>query len=120
MPMRLDQGASGTVLVHECSLQGYPGHEELWLEYSYVNTTGQTLSSARVYFELGAPGSDEAIRRDEKLLLPFGFRLGPESCYTTYLRVPTRGLHEVPGWAWKLTATAVPAPPDAPAPVQAP
>jgi len=112
MPMQLDQGPNGTILVHECSLQGFPGHEELWLEYSYVNTTGKTLSRARVDFALTAPGTDDERRRNEVLILPFGFRLGPESCYTTYLRVPTEGLHTIPGWRWTLSAEAVPAPAD--------
>jgi hypothetical protein len=107
MPKRLEFPGEGTLLLHECTLEGYPGHEELWLRYTYVNTTGRVLDAARITLTISDPETHAEWSEDTKLILPLGFRLGPDSSYTTYVHVPTSGMNLHPHWQWKIRAQAV-------------
>jgi hypothetical protein len=107
MPKKLEFPGQGTLLLHECTLEGYPGHVELWLRYTYVNTTGHTIDAARITLTLSDPARGEQWTDETELALPMLFRLGPESSYTTYTHVPTRGMHLDPGWKWEIRAEAV-------------
>ena len=107
VPRRIDFPGQGTVLLHECSLQGYPGHVELWLRYTYVNTTGHTIDAANVTITMRDPRTHEEWSDSEHLALPITFRMTPDSSYTTYVHLSTRGIHLDPGWQWEIRAEAV-------------
>jgi hypothetical protein len=107
MPRKLEFAGQGTLLLHECTLEGYPGHEELWLRYTYVNTTGHTIDAARVTITLTNPETRAEWSDTTELTLPISFRLTPESSYTTYAHVPTHGVQSNPKWEWKIRAEAV-------------
>lgn len=107
MPKELDFPGEGMLLLHECTLEGYPGHEELWLRYTYVNTTGHVIDAARITLTLSDPATDTQWTEETNLELPLRFRLGPGSSYTTYMHVPTQGMHLSPQWQWKIRAEAL-------------
>jgi hypothetical protein len=107
VPRRIDVPGQGTLLVHESSLEGYPGHVELWLRYSYVNTTGHTIDAANVTITMRDPTTREEWSASEHLALPITFRMTPDSSYTTYAHLPTRGIHLHPGWQWEICAEAI-------------
>jgi hypothetical protein len=91
-PRRLDFAGDGTVLVHESVLQGYPGREEFWLTYTWINTTGQAVEAVVIELVLRDPTSGIEQREEMELELPFSVRLGPDSTYTTFLHAPARGI----------------------------
>ena len=107
MPRRIDFQGQGTVLVHECSLEGYPGREELWLRYTYVNTLDHTIDAARITITLIDPETHAEWSETTHLALPISFRLTPGSSYTNYAHLPTHGIHLKPKWQWKIQAEAV-------------
>jgi hypothetical protein len=106
-PRRIDFPGQGTVLVHESSLEGYPGREELWLRYSYVNTLDHTIDAARITITLSDPETRSEWTETTHLALPISFRLTPDSSYTTYAHIPTRGIHLHPSWSWSIRAEAI-------------
>lgn len=107
VPAQLDFPGDGTILIHECEFQGYPGREEFRLLYTYVNTTGHVIDEARITLTLPGPDPDTQESREVRLKLPLGFRFNPDSSYTTHLQVPTHGSHLRPSWEWKIRPKAV-------------
>jgi len=109
MPVKLDLADRGTVLLSECSLEGRPGTEHLWVRFTWVNTTGHGLESVAVTLTLldEATGTEWSEKIDLKL--PFGLGLGAESSYTTSFRTPLRGLYLKEDWSWSLEVTTEPA-----------
>jgi hypothetical protein len=104
MPHQLDLGEDGTILIHDCELQGTPGRESLLVRYTWVNTTGHAVDEARVTLTLRGPSGADERSSAAKLNLPLRFRFSPDSSYTAFLEVPTDGLHLQPGWQWEMTA----------------
>jgi len=106
VPKELDLHRDGTILIHECALAGYPERGELRLQFTYVNTTGHTIDTARVTITLRDPESDTEWSQTMDLELPLGFRMTPQSSYTTHVEIPTREIEKHPGWTWRMRAEA--------------
>jgi hypothetical protein len=114
MPRQLDFGSQGTILLHEAALDGPPARAELWLRYTWVNTTDHLINEVLVTITIHDPtagGEDHGM--DMPLRLPLKFRFSPDSSYTTSIQVPTEGLHLHPGWSWDIRPKAVGAGPGA-------
>lgn len=107
MPRQLDLGEDGTILIHDCELQGTPGRESLLVRYTWVNTTGHAVDEARIALTLRDPKGGSERSSTANLNLPLRFRFSPDSSYTAFLEVPTDGLHLQPGWQWEMTADTV-------------
>ena len=103
-PIELDFPGEGTLQIHECALQGYDEHVELFLNYSYVNTTGAPIDGVRVTIELVDPRTNAVRSEETRLNFPPLIPFLPEGSFTTVAHVPTRGLHLVPGWSWRMRA----------------
>lgn len=109
MPVQVDLGDRGTLLLVEASLEGRPGTEHLWVRFTFVNTTPLPIDSARVTLSLRDRSTDETWSETMDVALPFGFRFGPDSSYTNSFRMPLRGLYQRDDWDWSIDLEAVPA-----------
>jgi len=104
-PQRLEFPGQGTVLVHECSLRGLPGHEEFWLKYTYLNSTGHGIESAHVVIKVqDVAGSERTESSDARL--PLGLRLGADSSYTTFVQIDLAGLVKIGELVWTIEVEA--------------
>jgi len=107
MPLRLDLGDRGTLLIGEASLEGRPGTEHLWVRFTFVNTTPALLESARVVLTLSDRTTDEEWSETMDLGLPFGFRFSTDSSYTSSFRMPLDGLYLAEDWDWSIDVASV-------------
>jgi hypothetical protein len=111
VPRQLDFGKDGTILLHECALDGPLEREQLWMRYTWVNTTSHDIDKAVVTIRVLDPDGAEVEHVDMPLSLPLKFRFSPDSSYTTSVGVPTDGVHLRAGWSWDIrphaTASAI-------------
>jgi len=108
MPMTLELGEAGTVLLHELYLIGRPEKAFLRADFTYLNSTGVPLGSAKVSLVIRDPRSGVEVAEARELDLPVGFALQPGSCYSSWIEAPTHGLHARAGWEWRIDVVAVP------------
>lgn len=108
MPVKLDLGERGTLLIQDAGLEGRPGTEHLWVRFSYVNTTGAPLDSASVTLTLYDRESETEWSETMDLKLSFGLNFGVDSSYTDSFRTPTRGIYRRSDWDWSLDVVVVP------------
>lgn len=107
VPQRLEFPGHGMILLDECSLEGRPGKEYLRLHFTWVNTARRRVDTARVTLTLVDPETETAWSEVLDLKLPYGLGLNPNSSYTTWFEMPTRGLHLRGGWEWELSVEAL-------------
>lgn len=104
-PKQIEFPGQGTVIVHECALRGLPGHEEFWIKYTYLNSTGRGIESAHIRIQVrdvtGAERTDSSDAR-----LPLGLRLGPDSSYTTFTQIGLEGLVKIGELEWSIEVQA--------------
>jgi len=102
MPVRREVAGVGTLVVHEAALGGRLGQETLHLLFTWVNSTGRTTNGALVRVMLrDAPGRLEREQRVElRSLLGAGF--SADSTYTSFVDMPTEGVHLQAGWDWRI------------------
>ncbi len=106
-PFTLEFPRAGTIQIGECALQGYDEHVELYLDYTYVNTTGKPIDGVRISIELIDPRTGAVRSEETRLNFPPLIPFVPESSFTTAAHVPTRGLHLVDGWQWRIRAERI-------------
>lgn len=97
----------GAILVHECELRGWPGREQFWLKFTWMNTTGRTVDAARISIELRDRASGVELSEEMELSLPLLYRMGPDSSYTTNVLIPLRGMASPPELEWTIRPRAV-------------
>jgi hypothetical protein len=107
VPRRIELPGQGTIVLFECTLEGYPGREELWVRYMYVNTTGHSIDAARITIRASDPETRAEWTDSTELVNPMLFRLGPDSTFTTYAHLPLRGMQLHPKWEWSISAQGV-------------
>jgi hypothetical protein len=107
VPRRWDFPGEGTIIVDECSLEGFPEHEQLLLRFTYVNTTDHALDEARITLTLHDPDSGSRSSDELVLRLPLALGFSRDSSYTMSVHEPTHGIHLHPNWEWTITARAV-------------
>ena len=107
VPRQQDFEGDGTILVHECELRGWPGHEQFWLKYTWVNTTGRAVDEAHITITLLERESGAEQSEEMELSLPLLYRFGPDSSYTTNILVPLRGMPSPPDLDWSIRPRAV-------------
>jgi hypothetical protein len=106
MPRRLELHGHGTLIVHECVLQGYPEREELWVKYTWVNSTGHEVGPVHVTIAARDPASQNS-RSEEVVLDPIlRAQFGPDCTYTTFLRLPLAGMQIGTDLEWTIDARA--------------
>lgn len=108
MPVKVDLGEKGTLLIRDAGLEGRPGTEHLYVRFSYVNTTGRRLESATCTLTLYDRKTETEWSEAMDLKLPFGFEFGQDSSFTGSFRTPTRGIYRQDEWDWSLDITVVP------------
>lgn len=102
MPLKLDYGTSGTLLLHECSIAGLPGSEKLRLKFTFLNVTGLTIPSTKVVLTLIDKENDLEWSEIMELELPFGLAMGHNSSYSSFFEMPMNGLHRRSDWDWRV------------------
>jgi len=102
MPARLDFGAHGTLLLHECGISGLPGSEKLRVKFTFLNVTGLTIPKAQVTLTLIDEASELEWSEVMKLSLPFGLKMGHNSSYSSLFEMPLNGLHRGRRWDWRI------------------
>jgi len=107
MPVRREVPGIGTLVVHEANLGGRLGQETLRVLFTWVNSTGGTTNGARVRIFLRDPrsGVEREQRVELRSLLGVGFH--PDSTYTSFVDLPTDGVHLRPGWDWGIELEAL-------------
>lgn len=107
MPVRREVAGVGTLVVHEAALGGRLGQETLHLLFTWVNSTGRTTNGAlvRVVIRDGAGRVEREQRVALRSLLGAGFP--PDSTYTSFVDMPTEGVHLQPGWDWRIEVVAL-------------
>jgi len=108
MPVKVDLGERGTLLIQDAGLEGRPGTEHLWVRFSYVNTTGAPLDSASVTLTLYDRETGTEWSETMDLKLSFGLSFGVDSSYTDSFRTPVRGIYRRRDWDWSLDVEVVP------------
>jgi hypothetical protein len=108
MPLRREVQGIGTLVVHEAELAGRLGQEMLYVQFTWVNSTGRSTNGARVRVALrdAVGGVQREERVDMRSLLGTGF--GPDCTYTSFVFLPMEGLHREAGWDWGIEVEAVP------------
>jgi hypothetical protein len=107
VPRQIDFGQDGTILIHACALDAPPEHAQLWLRYTYVNTTDHPIDEVMVTIRLNDPAGAAVKSVDMPLSLPLKFRFSPDSSYTTSIGIPTDGLHLQHDWSFDIRPRAV-------------
>ena len=107
LPQEWDFGPDGTILVHKVALVGRLGAEILKVTYTYVNTTGRSVKTARVTLTMRDPETETEWSQEMDLTLPYKFRFTRDSSYSTWFEIPTHGAHTHPGWEWSLAVEAL-------------
>ena len=100
-PRQIEFPGQGSVIVHECSLRGLPGHEEFWIKYTYLNSTGHGIEAAHIRIRLRDPAGSERTESSDARL-PLGLRLGPDSSYTTFTQIGLEGLTKIGELDWAI------------------
>lgn len=102
MPVRREVAGVGTLVVHEAALGGRLGQETLHLLFTWVNSTGRTTNGAlvRVVIRDGQGRVEREQRVELRSLLGVGFT--PDSTYTSFVDMPTEGVHLQRGWDWRI------------------
>ncbi len=108
VPRQLDFGQDGTILIHDCALDGPLEHEQLWMRYTWVNTTNHAIDKVLVTIRLVDPDGALVKQVDMPLELPLKFRFSPDSSYTTSVGLATDGAHSRAGWSWDIRPHATP------------
>jgi hypothetical protein len=107
MPQSLDFGQGGTVVLNDCSLGGRLGQEILRVRYTFVNSTNHPIREALLTLVVRDPATGAEEGEEMRLKFPYALTLTPDSTYTTWFEVPTKGLHLRPGWEWEVELEAV-------------
>jgi len=102
LPMRFDYPGIGTVLVDECELIGRPGKAFLRLHFTWVNTTTTTFPLVQARLTLFDPATETEWSQTLDMRLPYRLSMGPDSSYTSWFEMPTRGVHLHEGWEWEI------------------
>ena len=97
-------GSDGVLVVQDVELIGWPSAAYLRVEYTYVNTSDSARKAPAVTLTVVDPATGEDSWVTEEGVLPLGLRLQPESTYSSWIEVPTHGLHQRDGWTWELSA----------------
>ena len=102
MPVRREVAGVGTLVVHEAALGGRLGQETLHLLFTWVNSTGRTTNGAlvRVVIRDGQGRVEREQRVELRSLLGVGFI--PDCTYTSFVDMPTEGVHLEAGWDWRI------------------
>ena len=107
LPQEWNFGPQGTILVREVDLVGRPGDEILKVSYTYVNTTGRPVKTARVTLTFRDPETETEWSQEMDLSLPYRFKFTRDSSYSTWFEIPTNGAHTHEGWEWSLSVEAL-------------
>lgn len=102
MPLRLEFGTNGTLLLNECGISGLPGSEKLRLKFSFLNLTGITIESAQVVLTLVDRTNELEWSEIMDISLPFGLNMGHNSSYSSFFEMPLNGLHRRGNWDWRV------------------
>jgi hypothetical protein len=107
MPLRLDLGEDGTLIVLECRLEGIPDEEAFWLKYTWINTSKHAVRGVEVTIVLRDPASGREQREEVLLDPPLGGALGRDSSYTTFLRMPLKTVPVSADLQWEIRVRAL-------------
>ena len=102
MPLKLDFGTEGTLVLRECQIAGLPGHEKLRLKFTFLNATGITLNQTTVTLTLIDRVNELEWSEIMDVSLPYNLKLGHNSSYSSFFEMPLEGLHLRGDWDWRI------------------
>lgn len=102
----LEFGPLGRVIVRDVELVGWPGNAFLRADFTWVNTGVRTRKPPLVQLTVWDPETDEGRAETLELVTTFGLEYGSGSTYTSWVEVPTEGIHTKSGWTWTLDLVA--------------
>lgn len=102
VPLEFDYGDEGTIVADEVALEGFPGREELWFRYTWINTTGRTVDAVHVTLQVFDTESGFEVGQEMRLSPPLLTAFGPGSTYSTFVRVVAGDAKLGGGLSWEL------------------
>ena len=106
VPSRSDFPGLGTLILNECELLAWPERAFVRARFTYVNTTGSRKEGVLATLLVTDPRTGEAWGESLLMRLPYKYSLTPDSTYTSWIDVPTNGVHTLAGWEWELLLEA--------------
>ena len=91
-------GEAGELYLRDVELIGWPGSTFLRVEYTYLHTGSRTRVAPVVELGVMDPSTGDERWITQELGVTFGIELGTGSTYTTWMEIPTDGLHRRAGW----------------------
>lgn len=106
LPKRLEFPGNGRVVIRELSLDGYPGNSYVRCRFHYENTTGEPVLRSFVSLDVLDSEGRMVASQVSVCIFPTPRAIYDGTFYADELRTPTRGVHEQPGWSWRITCRA--------------
>lgn len=101
-PWQRESPGLGTLVVHEAAIGGRLGQETLHLLFTWVNTTPIRTNGAAVHVRLLDPTGQVVKQQRVPLRSLLGAGFLTDSSYTSFVDLPTEGVHLKPGWDWRI------------------
>lgn len=105
-PMQLDFPGHGRVTVREISLDGYPGNTYVRCRFNYQNRTEKPVVQAWIVLDVLDPEGRVVASQASVAIVPVPIALQRGSNFADELRTQTYGVHQKPGWSWRIRCIA--------------
>jgi hypothetical protein len=102
LPQRIDFGDAGSVFIDKLELAGQPGHVNLHMHFTWVNTSDQAYPAVDLRLTLRDPERSIEWSETHEMKLPYRYGLTPDSSYTSWFEAKMHALYLTPGWEWEL------------------
>ena len=107
VPIVFECGDGGRIIVREAALEGFPGREELWIYYTWENTTDRPIDGVRVTLSVVDPVSRFRVDQEFDLTSPTLAPFGRESTYSSYVQVVAGDVGLSGRTLWEMRARAI-------------
>lgn len=92
----------GTLIVHRVELLGGPERAYVRARFTYLNSTGRSVSIPTVHLHLHAPAGDVVETASLELVRPLGSTFAHDNAYTGWIDADARNLFRSRGWTWSM------------------
>ena len=103
LPKKFEFPGNGEVTVLDAALDGYPGNTYVRARWSYQNTTGRPVLRALVSLDILDADGKLVASKVSVCIFPTPRLMYDGTYFSDELRTQTHGVHEQPGWSWRIT-----------------